>query len=220
MKKCPKCGEMLGDQVDSCSKCGYKYSYDKDLLKIKSLNDLYEYKVVPVMDDSTGTLDTNQLSVILNGNAFNGWRLKNVITNEIGKNATTIGYAGISGSTNATIDMTILIFERKVKSAAEIEHEVQDKLSIIEKEEQIQMEEKGKRIIEEKEKRIEEIKSSLSKIEEEILNVFEESGQIIALNDISSALDDKYSTMELLTYLQRLVDAGKLEKESKNYKLV
>lgn len=34
---------MLGNQVDSCFKCGYKYSNEKDLLKIKSLNELYEY---------------------------------------------------------------------------------------------------------------------------------------------------------------------------------
>jgi hypothetical protein len=211
MKNCPKCGETLGDNVSSCFKCGYEFNYEKDLLKIKALNELYEYKVVPLVDNKTGVLDTNLLSATLNINASNGWRLKNVITNEIGKNATSIGYGGISAGSNATIDMTILIFERKIKNLDEIAQDVEPRLSVIEENEQLKFEEKSKRN--------EEKKTSVSKVEDEILAVFKQPGEVISLEEISSILNDKYSTMDLLTYLQRLVDAGKLEKESKNYKL-
>lgn len=212
MKKCPKCGEMLGDKANTCFKCGYEYNNEKDLLKIKALNELYEYKVVSLSDNSAGMINTNNLSTVLNMYASNGWRLKNVITNEIGKNAMSIGYAGISGGSNATIEMTILIFERKVKGFDEIEDEIQDEISFIEETVQNQ--------IEENERRRAKIPNSLNKIEEEILDVFEEHGQIITLTNISSALNDRYSIMDLLTYLQRLVDAGKLEKDANNYKLI
>lgn len=43
-----------------------------------------------------------------------GWKLHSIITNEIGKNVSSVSIGGFTGVTNATMDEVILIFERMI----------------------------------------------------------------------------------------------------------
>lgn len=146
MKTCPECGELIGDNVKECFKCHYNYSYGrvitpqerqiertraenlaqkknehkKEILankeeQIKN-NPLYEYKTVVINDNSNGTMDERSVQATLDKYSANGWKLHSIFTNEVGKSSTmaTIGFIG--GSINATIDQTVLIFERCIKA--------------------------------------------------------------------------------------------------------
>lgn len=75
------------------------------------INDLYEYDVAVVFDNPTGGVNFQALCSELEKRAREGWRLVNTFTNELGVNAASIAGFG----TNATIEETILIFERCVK---------------------------------------------------------------------------------------------------------
>ncbi len=215
MRKCPKCGEMIGDNATSCFKCGNKgnvisYEEEKDLLKIKSLNSLYEYKVISLVDDATGLLSPDRLSLVLNSYASSGWRLREVIVNEVGKSTFGVGYGGISSGTNATIDTTMLILERKIKTIDEIRDEVNKRLENIHNIEKMSEEDDQSK----------KIRTSVGTIEDEIIAVYSSVGDVLSLQDIDAALKSKYATMDLLTYLQRLVDNDILEKNVSNYKLL
>ncbi|MDE6529290.1 MAG: DUF4177 domain-containing protein [Lachnospiraceae bacterium] len=138
MKTCPNCGEILGDSVNVCFKCRYdffkrrvitgdKFSEQRDQqikeqnrkfeeAKLKeeqkeiqlSKNPLFEYEVVNIHDLPTGESDDENIQKALNIRSQQGWRLHTIYTNEIGKNS----IVGI----NATINQTILIFERCIKA--------------------------------------------------------------------------------------------------------
>lgn len=70
---------------------------------------MYEYKVETVMDSAVlGKFDQDNTQRLINSYAINGWRLHTAFTNEVGKNAAL----GI----NATINQTVLIFERCIKA--------------------------------------------------------------------------------------------------------
>lgn len=84
--------------------------------EVLSKNPVYEYRTEYLRDDASGILNKRDLDSILNRYANDGWRLHTMVVNEAGKNSTTVGMAGISNSTNATIDVTILVFERCVKA--------------------------------------------------------------------------------------------------------
>ena len=134
MKKCPNCGEMVGDHADVCFKCRYDFmrrqkelrrqnetvrrisdeARSADLTEKIKLNNLYEYDVVTITDKSTGAMDIASLQNVLSERGKLGWRLVNSFTNEIGVNSSS--FAGYG--TNATIDQTILIFERCIKRAS------------------------------------------------------------------------------------------------------
>ena len=215
MRKCPKCGEMIGDNATSCFKCGNKgnvisYEEEKDLLKIKSLNSLYEYKVISLVDDATGLLSPDRLSLVLNSYASSGWRLREVIVNEVGKSTFGVGYGGISSGTNATIDTTMLILERKIKTIDEIRDEVNKRLENIHNIEKMSEEDDQSK----------KIRTSVGTIEDEIIAVYSSVGDVLSLQNMDAALKSKYATMDLLTYLQRLVDNDILEKNVSNYKLL
>ena len=120
--KCPKCGELVGNNADVCFNCKYdfkagekekKKQEEEALAEKLKINDLYEYEVVSVPDGRSGMVDINLLYDVLEQHGKDGWRLVNTFTNEIGKEAMRTG----SYSTNATIDQTVLIFERCVKRA-------------------------------------------------------------------------------------------------------
>ena len=67
----------------------------------------YEYKTVVVQDSAVlGKTDVEMIDLTLNKYAVEGWRLKAAITNEMGHNRAVV--------VNATINNTILIFERLV----------------------------------------------------------------------------------------------------------
>lgn len=86
-------------------------------IRIKKNNDKYEYVVETMYDDSTGYVNIQRLSDLMNFYANNGWRLKSIISNEVGKNVTSVGIGGISSGNNATIDQIILVFERLIMRA-------------------------------------------------------------------------------------------------------
>lgn len=81
--------------------------------KVK-INDLYEYDVVTIRDNKTGSTDIASLRVELEKRGREGWRLVNTFTNELGVNSSS--FAGYG--TNATIDEVVLIFERCIKRAS------------------------------------------------------------------------------------------------------
>ncbi len=137
MKTCPKCGELVGTHADVCFKCKYVF-YDRiqeielerqkseakrlaeaarqEELRVKiSLNDIYEYDVVCIRDKHSGGMDVEKLTAVLKEHGEMGWRLVNTFTNELGVESSGISMRGMSYSTNATIDETILIFERCIK---------------------------------------------------------------------------------------------------------
>lgn len=89
-----------------------------DLTEKIKINDLYEYDVVTITDKSTGAMDVVSLRKVLSEHGKLGWRLVNSFTNEIGVNRSSTSFAGYSSGTNATIDQTILIFERCIKRAS------------------------------------------------------------------------------------------------------
>lgn len=78
--------------------------------KILTNNNLYEYKVITVMDLDTGVCNEAKISQILSTYANEGWRLHTIYTNEIGK--TQRPQALAIGSVNATIGQTIIVLER------------------------------------------------------------------------------------------------------------
>lgn len=88
--------------------------------KIKALaqsgyDSYYEYTSLVIKDDCTGSFNINDAMLQINELALSGWRLKATITNELGKNTAQFGVGVFSSGTNATIEQTIFIFERKIK---------------------------------------------------------------------------------------------------------
>lgn len=77
----------------------------------KHNNQEYEYKVISINDRIGGGADIAMIEETIKVYASEGWRVITVFTNELGKNALSIGNVGI----NATADQSIIIFERAVK---------------------------------------------------------------------------------------------------------
>ena len=84
-----------------------------------SKNPVYEYATVVVNDDENGRIDVDYLNNILNEYASAGWKLHSILTNEIGKNRTSSSVTTVmtvTTGTNATVEQTIMIFERCIKA--------------------------------------------------------------------------------------------------------
>lgn len=75
----------------------------------------YEYKVLNILDAKRGYVDVEEITNQLNFLGRQGWHLRCAFTNELGKNASAIGIAGVSLGTNSTQDQSILILERFIK---------------------------------------------------------------------------------------------------------
>lgn len=146
MKECPNCKELIGDNARTCFNCNYDFSLRKvldrkQIQQIKaseydtqqeilrrskieqeikeeqlSKNPRYEYKVETIPDLLSGEPDTYKLQQVLTEYANDGWRLHTALTNETGKNSATTSIINLGLTINATIDTTILIFERCVKA--------------------------------------------------------------------------------------------------------
>ena len=82
--------------------------------RIASLNKKYEYCTCVVYDKDSGSADIDQINACIKRYAEDRWRVHSIFTNEIGKTSSSSGYGGISSGTNATIDQTIILFERVV----------------------------------------------------------------------------------------------------------
>ena len=75
----------------------------------------YEYKVLSVLDERSGCVNIEELYEQLNTFGRQGWQLKCAFTNELGKNASYIGIAGISLVKNSIQDQSVIILERFIK---------------------------------------------------------------------------------------------------------
>ncbi len=93
----------------------------KTYIELKILEELHslqtdtftlEYAVETVIDSFSGGTNKNELQNLLNKYSKDGWRLKNIYTNELGHNSSSISIGGSTAGTNATIDQIVLIFER------------------------------------------------------------------------------------------------------------
>ena len=137
MKTCPKCKELVGDNVDSCFNCNYNFilkrvpsyeetiEFQENIAAVKKKQEeerieliksapRYEYTTARIIDNADGSTNQMQLQSVLMEYANAGWKLHSVITNEIGKNVSSVSIGGFTGCTNATMDEVILIFERMI----------------------------------------------------------------------------------------------------------
>ena len=93
-----------------------KEQEDRDaFLKENGYEGYYEYKVLNIVDDRTGCVNISEISSQLNTLGRQGWHLRCAYTNELGKNASSLGVGGVSLGTNSTVDQSILILERFIK---------------------------------------------------------------------------------------------------------
>lgn len=91
-----------------------------DRLRKTGHDGYYEYKAISLQDEvgvfgSSGWVDIDRMTEVLNDLGLDGWRLVSAYSNEIGKNTSAAGIGGAVFGTNATVDENILIFERYVK---------------------------------------------------------------------------------------------------------
>lgn len=137
MKTCPKCKELVGDDVDSCFNCNYNFilkrvpsyeetiEFQENIAAVKKKQEeerieliksapRYEYTTARIIDNADGSTNQMQLQSVLMEYANAGWKLHSVITNEIGKNVSSVSIGRFTGGTNATMDEVILIFERMI----------------------------------------------------------------------------------------------------------
>ena len=137
MKTCPKCKELVGDNVDSCFNCNYNFilkrvpsyeetiEFQENIAAVKKKQEeerieliksapRYEYTTARIIDNADGSTNQMQLQSVLMEYANDGWKLHSVITNEIGKNVSSVSIGRFTGGTNATMDEVILIFERMI----------------------------------------------------------------------------------------------------------
>lgn len=134
MKECPKCKEILGNDVEECFKCGYNFKLRRvvknDELKEKEIrfqneqlkkqllfNTQYEYKIETFFDNENGTINDKTIELTINKYAKSGWKLIQMYNNEVGKSQAGIKIPLIGYAINATICQTVLVFERIVKPA-------------------------------------------------------------------------------------------------------
>ncbi len=135
MKTCPNCGELLGDSVNVCFSCKYNFQLRRVIMNEEekrglqqrknekeeckknqlSKNPLYEYQVVIVNNLETGEVNLEEMQQTLNYWSEAGWKLHSVFNNELGKTSSTIHLGFLGTNVNATIDQTVMIFERCIK---------------------------------------------------------------------------------------------------------
>ena len=123
--------EGLDELLNKIGEIGKKYSEEEssnqdyssrritkqdkiELLRLDNRKGYWEYKVINISDDYSGSVNTNHIEILLNELGLAGWHLKCAYSNEIGKNSSSSGAYGMTSGTNATIDQNILIFERFV----------------------------------------------------------------------------------------------------------
>ncbi|MBD5521599.1 MAG: DUF4177 domain-containing protein [Lachnospiraceae bacterium] len=84
-----------------------------------SKNPLFEYKVVIVNNLETGEINQIQMKTALDTWSEQGWRLHSVFNNELGKTSSSVSVGFLGTTVNATIDQTVLIFERCIKAGTD-----------------------------------------------------------------------------------------------------
>lgn len=128
MKTCPNCKEFVGDSAETCFNCNYNFKYRQVLTKEEQRqleeegnhqifkNSLFEYRVIIVNNLGDGQIDQRQIQKELDTWSNDGWKLHTIFNNELGKTSSAITVGFLGTSINATIDQTVLIFERCIKS--------------------------------------------------------------------------------------------------------
>jgi len=81
----------------------------------QSSNNIMEYTVVSINDKHNGSTDIDLLERTLNRYSSEGWRVKQMFTNEIGVNSSSASINGVGFGTNSTVDQIIIVFERVKK---------------------------------------------------------------------------------------------------------
>lgn len=131
MKTCPNCGELLGDSVKECFKCHCNVAYEfqrketerreeakrkeEAINKQLSKNPLFEYEIIVIEDLSSGQVDNKKIQQTLNEWSKKGWRLHSIYSSEIGRNSAAVSIVRLGVTINATINETVMIFERCIK---------------------------------------------------------------------------------------------------------
>lgn len=69
----------------------------------------YEYKVITIQDIG-GRTDTHSLRNVLAEYGHNGYKVVSIFTNELGKNAVSVGGFGV----NSTADEVVVVFEKPI----------------------------------------------------------------------------------------------------------
>lgn len=91
----------------------FKIAEQIGLLKKELISQNFmQYQVECVYDNRSGGTNFTELQNVLNTYSRNGWKLKQVFTNEVGKNSLSVSVGGYTSGTNATMDQVVLIFER------------------------------------------------------------------------------------------------------------
>ncbi|WP_302974969.1 hypothetical protein [Ruminococcus sp.] len=75
----------------------------------------YQYTVDVIYDNRHGGTDVEALKRSLTWHGEQGYRLKEMITNELGKNSMTIGVGNYSSGVNSTQDQVVLVYEKLVE---------------------------------------------------------------------------------------------------------
>ena len=79
-------------------------------------NPLFEYTTNTRSSNGNGMINIDELNKSLMNHSKEGWKLHSTIVNEVGKNTLNIEIGNIASGTNATVDITILIYERCIKT--------------------------------------------------------------------------------------------------------
>ncbi len=86
-----------------------------NFLKENGHGGYYEYKILNICDDKNGNVNISEIYEKLNYLGRRGWQLKCAFSNELGKNSSSVGFGGISGGVNVTVEQNVLILERFIK---------------------------------------------------------------------------------------------------------
>lgn len=146
MKTCPNCGELIGDSMEICFNCRYNFTLkrvisdqenyeirqqkinnEKTIIEERKLieeqksiqlskNPRFEYQTIIVNNLETGEINQEKIQHTLNTWSNNGWKLHTIFNNELGKTMSSVTIGFLGSSINATIDQTILIFERCIRA--------------------------------------------------------------------------------------------------------
>lgn len=200
-------------------------------------NDLYEYEIESITDSATGYINKGELKELLTRYARKGWRLKFALTNELGINKSSVGYGGFATGTNATIDETLLIFERKVRTSSEIrelnrlaeekekerienERKIREKKRKLEKQESDMLVDTINRNMSEEELFM--IYSKVTDRKKFIYNLMLKIEKPITIAELRAKFGDKVDLMELGAYIGALADEGKVAKneDTKKYSVI
>ena len=114
------------------------YISSKTVELLAKQNEVFmEYDVVCIRDRSTGSENMGDLIESIQKHSELGWRIKSIFTNELGVNSSTTSFGKSTGGinvrtsvgTNATIEQTIIIYERPLSIDDETARKIYNKLT-------------------------------------------------------------------------------------------